>query len=441
MEPDAGPSTPSARRARWKTIVLLQLVLWPVLHVIIEFGYRAVERARGRGQSTEELETEIRKLLSVSEDFVPVPGQRRIKGKTEAPQRVKILHPYVGYETSGGVPRLDKELVLLKSDGPGGLLSERYDILVVGGSVALAFVSMGKQRLTEILRADPRFRGKRPYYLPYARGGAKEPQQVNWMIWLASLDVHPHAVINIDGFNEVALGNDNAEMGLHPIYPGFQQWSILVDAGMSDSTALETLLDVREQQSELSRVADLVLGKGLYHSHLVARLALDRMSWLRSESVAGFERYSSRIRQQRLPLLHGPWFEKGEDRAVALSVQNWTEASRSLAALCRARGITYLHVLQPAQHDPGSKPLTEREIRQATSPPSYVNGVQLGYPLMRAAGKVLAAEGVGFLDATQVFAKCPQDLYYDGCHFAEEGHRIFAEAIGPAFLALLPEVK
>jgi hypothetical protein len=441
MDSDATTSTAPARRSRWKTIVLLQLVLWPVLLAIIEFGYRAIERARGRGHSTEELETEIRKLLSSNEDFVPAPGQRQIEGETELPQRVKILHPYLGFETSGGVPRLDKELVWLKHDGPSGLLSERYDILVVGGSVSLAFTTGGQQRLTEILRADPRFRGQRPYYLRYARGGGKEPQQVNWMIWLASLDLHPDAVINIDGFNEVALGNDNAEMGLHPLYPGFQQWSILVDAGMSDSMALETLLDVREQQSELSRVADLVLGSGLYRSHLVARLALSRMSWLRSESVAGFQRYSSRIRQQRLTALHGPWFEKGEERAVALSVQNWTEASRSLAALCRARGITYLHVLQPTLHDVGSKPLTEREISQGSSPPSYVNGVHLGYPLMRAAGKALAAEGVGFLDATQVFAKCPQDLYYDGCHFTDEGNRILAEAIGPALLALLPEVK
>ena len=47
--------------------------------------------------------------------------------------------------------------------------------------------------------------------------------------------------------------------------------------------------------------------------------------------------------------------------------------------------------------------------------------------------------GIEFLDASRVFQDVEETLYYDPCHFNEEGNLILAEAIAPAFLAVIRE--
>ena len=60
-----------------------------------------------------------------------------------------------------------------------------------------------------------------------ARGGYKEPQQVNALVLLFALGFEPDVVIDIDGFNEVALGNNNQSLGFHPAFPSASHWSHL----------------------------------------------------------------------------------------------------------------------------------------------------------------------------------------------------------------------
>ena len=49
--------------------------------------------------------------------------------------------------------------------------------------------------------------------------------------------------------------------------------------------------------------------------------------------------------------------------------------------------------------------------------------------MLRAAGAVLAADGVDFVDLTQLFATSSQTLYYDRCHVNRAGNRILAREL------------
>jgi hypothetical protein len=114
-------------------------------------------------------------------------------------------------------------------------------------------------------------------------------------------------------------------------------------------------------------------------------------------------------------------------------VQNWCESSRSLHALCAARGIASLHVLQPTLHDEGSKPLTPAEVEAgAGGPDSWIRAVRAGYPLLREAGARLTELGVPFHDATGVFAGDERELCYDVCHFGGPGQFTLAADVGAA---------
>ena len=53
----------------------------------------------------------------------------------------------------------------------------------------------------------------------------------------------------------------------------------------------------------------------------------------------------------------GPPHATDPEAVAATSVRAWFEGSISLSGLCAARGIPYVHVLQPAMRAPGSKPL------------------------------------------------------------------------------------
>jgi hypothetical protein len=121
-------------------------------------------------------------------------------------------------------------------------------------------------------------------------------------------------------------------------------------------------------------------------------------------------------------------------------VDVWRRSSLQMQAICEAEGIRYLHVLQPNQYDPGSKPLTSTEEKEAFDPEGpYRPVVEQGYPLLREAGRELAAAGVAFHDLSFAFQDVDETLYVDSCcHFNGEGNRVLAEAIGAAARVAFP---
>ncbi len=106
----------------------------------------------------------------------------------------------------------------------------------------------------------------------------------------------------------------------------------------------------------------------------------------------------------------------------------WHDASLQLARLCAANGVQYFHFLQPNQYLPGSKQLSEEELRTAfLGGHAYGRWVPLGYPLLREEGSALVAAGVKFHDLTDVFADVTETIYVDDCcHVNERGNELMA---------------
>lgn len=406
----------------------------------LEIGARWLLRSRGTPYEVAAARARLEDLRDVDQRALFAPelasGDSGAAVEGERDPTELLLHPFLGFAPRGKTQQMSAELrqgVRRSPDGP-------YEILILGGSVAGMFNALGADRMVELLRDDPRFSGRELRCVPFSTGGYKQPQQSIRLLELLHHGYEPDAVLEIDGYNELALGSANASSGTNPYYPSAEHWTHLIQAGAGDPRLLDEAVAIRELRSSIEAGASRSLALGLYRSCVLGRLVLARLERLRAREVEHFQRYSELVAERTDPVvLHGPEFASDADATVEEIARTWSEASRCMHDLCAARGIYYVHVLQPALHDEGSKPLTERERAAGASAPAKIEGVRRGYPLLREAGAELRARGVLFIDASDLFAHEAQTRYRDPCHFDRRGCEMLAERIAPAFLAGLAQ--
>jgi len=340
-----------------------------------------------------------------------------------APSQRLALHPYVGFESVADREAVAGQLRFLRAH-EGDL---PFTILVLGGSQARIFCDRehngGSDALVEELRrgwGDP---DRGVEVIGHAREAYKQPQQVMLLVHLLALGLEPDVVVNIDGFNEVAIGLLNHVTGLDPSFPAHPQWSHVVgrfsadpsQAGQWDLANFERVRAARTVERLDPFFASALTGSAL-------------RAWV--------QRRHDRWREQLAAVtVSGDVGNAGtDDEALDRLVDIWVNSSSSLRSLCAARGVRYLHVLQPTLHDDGSKTLTPDERRSGATDPVVERGVRKGYPLLRAAIPRLSAAGVDVLDASRLFVEVKERIYYDSCHFNRPGTELLGAAIGRALV-------
>jgi hypothetical protein len=138
---------------------------------------------------------------------------------------------------------------------------------------------------------------------------------------------------------------------------------------------------------------------------------------------------------------HGPQNPNSDAAIEDETIAIWQRCSTAMHQFCRANGTLYLHVLQPNQYVPDSKPLTEFEKEKCIDPggPTDVTVRNL-FPRLIEQGSKMKAGGLAFSDQTQVFSGVTETLYVDPwCHFNEEGNRLLCEALVPEIRELLDQ--
>ncbi len=341
-----------------------------------------------------------------------------------------VVSPFLGfdYDTSGA--QYGEDLARQAEGHP-----EDFTILLLGGSVAAAFGHAGEKPLLNTLSADARFAGKNIRLLNYARPSFKQPQQLNTVGYLVAAGLRPDWVINLDGFNEVAVAWSNLGLGLHPIQPSSRQWLTLL-TGANDSTSIERIARVYLERERLVADIDDALDSPLLSSAIGGKLVMRgvRLQHRAYGAASDVVTVGNGGVESVNPAYIGP--PMGDDfKVLNACVGIWRDSSISLNAICEAHGIGYVHVLQPALNDEGSKRLTEKEYSTAKANKIWKNAALHGYPRLRASGKQLRQRGVPFYDESYVFEDSDATLYFDVVHFNRYGHQILAREIGKHILA------
>ncbi len=341
-----------------------------------------------------------------------------------------VLHPYLGFDVARESEFLeDVQACGAREDSPN-----RFDVLVLGGSVAQVLAEQECHVLLDALHTVPRLSGVPIAVHSYARGGFKEPQQLIALAYLFSRGFDCDLVVVVDGFNEVALGNYNAQHDSSPLFPSLRHWAYLTGTGLADPACVDVLVELRTAQKRTERLARLAQHLGCDASAVLGDIVLGALEPMRSRTVALQERFASAMKldARTSPTLHGRAFPADVAARFDGIVANWAQSSISIDAMCRARGIAFLHVLQPNLHDEGSKPLTAEERRTGTAWPAWIEGAREGYPRLRAHGAALREKGIHFVDCSMIFRDVTQSLYYDAGHFNEAGNVLLARAIAAA---------
>jgi hypothetical protein len=276
--------------------------------------------------------------------------------------------------------------------------------------------------------------------LCFSHEGYKQPQQLLILSYFLSIGQAFDVVVNVDGFNEVALSALNDARGSDISMPSVMHMdplTALLDQSTMTAEKVEALARVQGYRGRLKAVAERANRAWSAASYLVlARLhgVLDRryraevarFDALPAAAGASLVRVTPKVRQRDAATL---------PRDIAAG---WTRASILMRQMLAARGARYVHVLQPNQYFTTRvfSPAEAAVALVADSP--FKRGAEQGYPeLERAvASGELAKAGVAFVDGVHLFDGEPAPVYIDNCcHYTRRGYEILADAIAKAIVA------
>ena len=351
-------------------------------------------------------------------------GVKDIKDPGVVHELKPIVHPYFGYTFNpNGKWISEYGFIDPNLSSPIPPPAKGLTAAVLGGSFATLTCIHAEKHLIEQLSAL----GSPVRIVNLALGGYKQPQQLIILTYLLSLGAHFDLVINIDGFNEVALPTaENMPNGVFPLYP--RQWHLLMADVHDPEIKMKLLLldKIREEERQLAAFFD----------GLPSRSAVGCLIWRAINRNIQQKKYEAESDIARTPagsrpFVTGPPFSaKTETDVYTYLANHWARCSLLMNDICQTNGIRYFHFLQPNQYLAGSKPMGAREKKIAIYPDHpYRPGVVQGYPILRKTGEQLL-KNIEFHDMTMIFSNHNELLYNDACcHLNEKGYAIFANAI------------
>lgn len=351
------------------------------------------------------------------------------------------VHPYLGYVIDSNFDRSAR----LESGGedavnygfqltePGVFHPVDDDTLVIaltGGSVAFGLSLHFSDELKTMILRSLDGEAEKIVVVNLAMPGYKQPQQLLTLNYLLTLGARFDVVVNLDGFNEIALApSENLAKSVAPIYP--HAWYYRIADFDPESRVIIGQMMI-EQQRRHRRAGFFDRQEWKWSS--TAGLLWALTDGVSSRRIADLEDRISDLQSTIQPSLTVAGPDRGYTTTKEMIIDLagvWQNSSRLMNGVCRRSGIDYLHFLQPNQYLADSKPMTDSERRSIINfELSSSVHAELGYPLLRALGRDLRQEGVNFIDLTMLFSSTAEATYGDDCcHYTALGERMVALAM------------
>jgi hypothetical protein len=373
----------------------------------------------------------------------------------------EALHPYFGPTHMPGIPlQIPAELrenqpARVDPANPTGARTNNFGFLsaydfpfprsrenqlligIFGGSVGNWFCHVGVPHLLRSLEAHPYFKSRELVPLCFSHEGYKQPQQLLTLTYFLSIGQEFDLVLNIDGFNEVALAPINDQRGADISMPSpmhMQGLVNLIDRSTLTPERLRSMASIQEDRDTLDALAT-------------------RLSRTRSAAVYTFlDRYYQQTRTRyytelgRLSNLPDGAVEtsmvrvtpkvatRDREKLFADIATQWAQSSLMMHATLRDRGVPYFHFLQPNQYFT-TRRFDAAESKTALNPGSpFKPGAEQGYPALIAVARTLVGKEP-FFNGVGIFDTEPSPVYLDDCcHYTLRGNTLLADFVSTSIL-------
>lgn len=345
----------------------------------------------------------------------------------------QALHPYLGYTGDAGLDTVVTGKYGSDYDHEAASDTAAYVVAVTGGSVAMQYASREHMKsMSAEMEAWPEMQGRKVHFVSYCYAGYKQPQQLMGLLYFLSIGDEFDMVINLDGYNDLMLPRmENYPAGVNPFYPRSWNFQTSSAIGTDELRVAAKLMNLREERERVRRGYSWWLPR---NSNFLLSLWEGRDNRIRARIME--ENTALRSVQERNKYSfqsHGPRFHTDSDDAYFREmIAYWGRCSEMMYQVCQARGIRYLHLLQPNQYMPGSKEMGAEELSVAMMPDQEPARLWITrfYPELCAEGERLRQKGLPFFDLTGVFRRTTEPIYVDPCcHVNERGNELMREVI------------
>ncbi len=371
---------------------------------------------------------------------------------------VERLHPFFGYVLKQGA--FPNEKLKLKVNKEGFYSRYEYPFIktnkkqfiigIFGGSVANNFAvdEYITQRLSKKLQSYPEFADREIVVLNFGNGGYKQPQQLLILNYFLALGQELDLVINIDGFNEVALSNLNNKAQLEIGMPSVQHIQPLTSLASNVSPeVMSAIVQINDNKKQLKASIDKLQTCQIALCHAVTSL---RVKQLVNNYQQAIVKYDAQVKQSNSDtanssIVYIPKADSVLPDAAAYDkmASLWYESSIGMNQILSSRNIKYFHFIQPNQYYPTKRAFTAKEKEIAISKDSpYIEGVTKGYPVLLSKVDDLQKAGVNVFSAVNILDNTKETVYKDACcHYNAAGGDIFTEYISSSIIKVVRKSK
>ncbi|HBL00093.1 MAG TPA: hypothetical protein DD001_23610, partial [Microcoleaceae bacterium UBA10368] len=202
---------------------------------------------------------------------------------------VERLHPFFGYVLKQGAFTNEKLKLKVNKQGFFSLYEypfvksnkNQFIVGVLGGSVANNFAvdEYVTRRFSNKLKTYPEFAKKEIIVLNLGNGGYKQPQQLLILNYFLALGQEFDLIVNIDGFNEVALSNLNNKAQVEVGMPSVQHLQPLTGLANNNLSpeVMSSIVKISENKKQLKEAVDKLPTCQLAFCHAVTSLEVRQL--------------------------------------------------------------------------------------------------------------------------------------------------------------------
>ncbi|MEG4351908.1 hypothetical protein QUA74_19455 [Microcoleus sp. LAD1_D3] len=322
----------------------------------------------------------------------------------------------------------------------------QFVVGVFGGSVASNYAVFEVQNkiLPQYLKQVPGLKDKEFVILSFATGGYKQPQQLLILNYFLALGQELDLVVNIDGFNEVALSNLNNKNQVDLAMPSIQHILPLTSlANNSLSTkAMKATIRIKENKARINQGLSSLQNCSFAACDALTSVYVQNLVNNYKTDVIKFEKERNKQKKDDTGSVIYINTNKSvlqDSLAFEQMAQNWVKSSIFMHKVLSASNVPYFHVLQPNQYYQTKRVFGEAEKQIAFNKETpYAKSVQIGYPALFKKFPNLEKNNITLVNAVNVFDKTKEAVYVDSCcHYNQAGEVVFSNYVGRSILESL----